>query len=60
MRKPVRITLFITVSLVLILAIIYSILKMIAFQKAISNIENYITQELSKRKRTVEWVNNPD
>jgi len=60
MRKPVRITLFITVSLVLILAIIYSILKIMAFQKAISNIESHITQELSKRKRAVEWVNNPD
>lgn len=60
MRKPIKITLYTTATLVLTMAIAYTILKLIAFQKAISNIEQHVTKELSKRQKTVEWVREPD
>lgn len=60
MRKPIKITLYTTAILVVILAVAYTILKVIAFQKAINNIEQHIAKELKKRKKTVEWVSEPD
>lgn len=60
MRKPIKITLYTTATLVIVLAVSYTILKVIAFQKAINNVEQYITKELDKRKKTIEWVAEPD
>lgn len=60
MRKPIKITLYTTATLVLTMAVAYTILKLIAFQKAISNIEQHVAKEFSKQKKTVEWVKDPD
>lgn len=60
MQKPVRVTLYITSSLVLIILIAYTILKTIAFQKAIGIVEKYIAIEMGTRKNAIERVSEPD
>lgn len=54
MNKTTKILITVVVACIVTLTIAFTILKTIAYQKAITHFEEYFEQELSKKKQTIE------